>query len=169
VGLLGFLGPAINKIANYHLGLSIEVEREMQQSLWKNYPLYIEMFGTFENLPFVYHDTYNGVVALQTHSFGGPHIGWEVIINDVYFFTGWIIDEVSIWKEGQLYELEYAYEQGWLDRKDLMSIAYNFYSGRVYLVDEDGKIYLFEDYDYYTMYTGKSINYNNPGLGINVR
>jgi len=70
-----------------------------------------------------YYGNYNGSVPVMITAwgFGYPAVMTYIVVADVEFVFGGNI--ITVWKEGQFYSLEEAYNLGFLTQEDLRSIA----------------------------------------------
>ena len=165
----------MSRIFNYHLGLDMELEKCLIESVFgdttpSDYGLYDVFYG-------------NSIEAWRYHiSYYGTYRGCVVITNDLRQPGGLVPTEldciagvifiiepsleypiISVWKEedGSFYSLPMAYKQGLLTQEDIVNIAHirSMHSGReiinlfengnryVYDFATGDKILSFENYD----------------------
>jgi len=124
---LGSYPPWTHGLKN---GLNEELKKQIQQDLWDNdnpkeTAFYIEKGITKERAyPIVrYYGTYNGCVVIIPY-YAVITVTWGINIDGIIFAESCPpVPGIIVWKEGSLYTLKEAYEQGFLTRNDLLKIA----------------------------------------------
>jgi len=107
-------------ITNLQNGLDFETQSRIQEDFSKS------MRWTYNEIPIHYLGAYNGYITIMA-PIGAYAMMGHLTIGDVHFVFSSIDDRLFAWKEGELYELPYLYEQGLITREDLVTMAYNLY------------------------------------------
>ena len=108
--------------------LSAKQEAEIKD-YWVSRFINPEPQHTADAVKITYYGTYNGYIALtiKDNYWSYPGLVWDEEIAGIQFdnFSGF---GIKLWKNGEMLELETAYEQGILTQVDLRDIEY-YYSG----------------------------------------
>jgi hypothetical protein len=120
------------KIINRHNGLDVETDAMIREDILK-----FILTGTdwsaddYAAINMTFLGTYNGYTALTLFSGGGSqHVSYRQIIDGVLFSFPSSPIRIFAWKEGEIYELGYLYEQGLVTREDLVEMAYFHHAGK---------------------------------------
>ena len=102
-------------------GLSDGMAGQIRWDYFNNY-----MKGYFSTIDNVwikgYYGTYNGSVVVIMNSYPGPMTTIDLIIDGIVF-TYDATHPFLVWRDGQLYGLEKAYDIGFLAREDILDIV----------------------------------------------
>jgi len=117
-----------HKIINRHNGLDFETDAKIREDIGRSILGWPE--EEYYLISIKYLGTYNGYTALNLYSGAISMAIHEQIIGGVYFVNAYKQQRVLAWKEGEIYKLEYLYEQGLITREDLIEMAYFHYTYR---------------------------------------
>ena len=118
-GLLGL--REIMRIANYHAGLSMEIENQIAED-YLGYYKYEDIYNFWSYTR--YCGTYNGYSSFLIDAGRWCSLGF--IIEETLFPHTGCCEMIYLWKEGQIYELREVYNQGLLTKEDVRNIAHYY-------------------------------------------
>jgi len=125
------------KIINRHNGLDFETDAMIREDIFKFILTGKNWVPTkdYAQINMTYLGTYNGYTALAVLNGAGLPAIYIQYVDGVLF--GFYNKPIFIfaWKEREIYELDYLFEQGMITHEDLVEMAYFHHAGRKKIIE----------------------------------
>jgi hypothetical protein len=114
------------KIINRHNGLDFETDAMIREDIFKFIMTGIGWSPAedYAILNMIYLGTYNGYTAITLLNGATGCALYRKIIDGVGFYFPYVPIHIFAWKEGEIYELDYLFEQGLITHEDIVEMAY---------------------------------------------